>query len=54
MNMAKPKVLITGSGAVCASGMHPAEILAALREGCSAIAPIQQWDTTGWPVTVAG
>ncbi len=51
--MAKPKVLITGTGAVCASGMHPAEILAALREGRSAIGPIQQWDTTGWPVTMA-
>jgi 3-oxoacyl-[acyl-carrier-protein] synthase-1 len=53
VTMAKPKVLITGSGAVCASGMHPAEILAALREGRSAIGPIQQWDTTGWPITVA-
>jgi len=51
--MAKAKVLITGSGAVCASGMDPAEILTALREGRSAIGPIQQWDTTGWPVAVA-
>jgi 3-oxoacyl-[acyl-carrier-protein] synthase I len=51
--MAKPKVLITGSGAVCASGMSPEQILAALREGCSAIGPLGQWDTTGWPVTVA-
>ncbi len=51
--MAKPKVLITGSGAACASGMHPAEIVAALREGRSSVAPIQQWDTTGWPVRVA-
>jgi 3-oxoacyl-[acyl-carrier-protein] synthase I len=51
--MAKPKVLITGTGAVCASGMHPEGILAALREGRSAIAPIKQWDTAGWPVTVA-
>ena len=51
--MAKPKVLITGSGAVCGSGMDPAEILSALREGRSAIGPIRQWDTTGWPVAVA-
>jgi len=51
--MAKPKVLITGFGAVCASGMHPEGILAALREGRSAIAPIKQWDTAGWPVTAA-
>jgi 3-oxoacyl-[acyl-carrier-protein] synthase I len=51
--MAKTRVLITGSGAVCASGMSPAEIVAALREGRSSVAPIGQWDTTGWPVTVA-
>src|SRR5436190_6035755 len=51
--MAKPKVLITGSGAVCASGMDPEGILAALREGRSAIAPIKQWDTAGWPVSAA-
>ena len=51
--MARPKVLITGSGAVCALGMNPGEILAALSEGRSAIGPLQQWDTSGWPVTVA-
>ena len=51
--MVRPKVLITGSGAVCGSGMHPAEILAALREGRSSIGPIKQWDTTGWPVAIA-
>jgi 3-oxoacyl-[acyl-carrier-protein] synthase-1 len=49
----KPRVLITGSGAVCGSGMRPADILAALREGRSAIAPIKQWDTAGWPVQIA-
>jgi 3-oxoacyl-[acyl-carrier-protein] synthase I len=46
-------VLITGSGAVCASGTGPEEILAALREGRSAIGPIREWDTAGWPVAVA-
>jgi len=51
--MAKPKVLITGFGAVCASGMNAEEILSALREGRSAIGPIGLWDTAGWPVTVA-
>ncbi len=33
------EVLITGTGAVCASGMEPADILAALRDGRSSIAP---------------
>jgi 3-oxoacyl-[acyl-carrier-protein] synthase-1 len=47
------RVLITGTGAVCAGGMSPDEILSAVREGRSAIGPIKQWDTTGWPVTIA-
>jgi 3-oxoacyl-[acyl-carrier-protein] synthase-1 len=33
--------------------MDPGAILAALREGRSAIGPIAQWDTAGWPVRVA-
>jgi 3-oxoacyl-[acyl-carrier-protein] synthase I len=51
--LAKPRILITGSGAVCGAGKSPATILAAVREGRSAIAPIQQWDTAGWPIKVA-
>jgi len=47
------RVLVTGTGAVCGAGMEPATILAAVREGRSAIAPITQWDTTGWPCRVA-
>ncbi len=50
---AKPRVLITGSGAVCGAGNSAASIFSALTEGRSAIAPITQWDTTGWPVTMA-
>jgi 3-oxoacyl-[acyl-carrier-protein] synthase-1 len=51
--MAHPRVLITGIGAVCGSGMSPDAILDAAQAGHSAIAPIAQWDTAGWPVTVA-
>ena len=51
--MTRPRILITGSGAVCGTGNSPAAMLAAAREGRSAIAPISQWDTTGWPVRVA-
>ncbi|HEY3180451.1 MAG TPA: beta-ketoacyl synthase N-terminal-like domain-containing protein [Casimicrobiaceae bacterium] len=51
--MARARTLITGSGAVCGAGNSPAAIFDALCEGRSAIAPIQQWDTTGWPVKVA-
>lgn len=48
------KVVITGTGAVCAAGMHPQEILDAVLAGRSAIGPIRQWDTTQWPTHVAG
>jgi 3-oxoacyl-[acyl-carrier-protein] synthase-1 len=47
------RVLITGTGAVCGGGMNPGAIFDAVREGRSAIAPITQWDTTGWPCRVA-
>ncbi len=47
------KVVVTGTGAVCAAGMTPDEILEAVRAGRSAIAPIKQWDTTGWPCRIA-
>ncbi|MEP6678594.1 MAG: beta-ketoacyl synthase N-terminal-like domain-containing protein [Betaproteobacteria bacterium] len=51
--MKRERVLITGTGAVCGAGRSPEALLAAALEGGSAIAPIRQWDTTGWPVTLA-
>jgi 3-oxoacyl-(acyl-carrier-protein) synthase len=51
--MSSQRVLVTGAGAVCGAGMNPAAIFDAVREGRSAIAPITQWDTTGWPCRVA-
>jgi 3-oxoacyl-[acyl-carrier-protein] synthase-1 len=53
-NVAKPRILVTGTGAVCAAGMEPDTILNAVRAGRSAIGPIRQWDTTDWPVHDAG
>jgi len=47
-------ILITGSGAVCAAGMSPDEILESVRSGRSSIRAIQQWDTTDWPCRIAG
>jgi len=52
--MALPRILITASGAVCAAGMDAEAILRAVLDGRSAIGPITQWDTTGWPVRIAG
>jgi 3-oxoacyl-[acyl-carrier-protein] synthase-1 len=49
----RARVLVTGTGAICGSGGNPAAILAAVRGGRSAIAPIAQWDTAGWPVRIA-
>ncbi len=48
------RIFVTGSGAVCAAGMDPQTILAAVLAGQSAIGPIRQWDTTGWPMRDAG
>ncbi len=52
--MTTPRIVITAAGAVCSGGKTPGDILAGVRAGTSTIAPIQQWDTTGWPTTMAG
>ncbi|MET0917797.1 MAG: beta-ketoacyl synthase N-terminal-like domain-containing protein, partial [Burkholderiales bacterium] len=46
-------VVVTGTGAVCGAGMAPDTILDAITAGRSAIRPIAQWDTTGWPCRLA-
>jgi 3-oxoacyl-[acyl-carrier-protein] synthase-1 len=51
--VASQRILVTGTAAVCAGGMSPEAIVEAAAAGRSAIGPIGQWDTTGWPVTVA-
>ena len=47
------RVVVTGTGAVCGAGTSPEQILDAIVAGRSAIAPIAQWDTTGWPCRIA-
>ncbi|HMO44586.1 MAG TPA: beta-ketoacyl synthase N-terminal-like domain-containing protein [Rubrivivax sp.] len=51
--MTAPRILITGSGAICGAGQSPEAVLAALLDGRSSIGPITQWDTEGWPVRIA-
>ncbi|MEI8154159.1 MAG: beta-ketoacyl synthase N-terminal-like domain-containing protein, partial [Hyphomicrobiales bacterium] len=48
------RILITGSGAVCAAGKQPEDIFAAVRDGRSSISPITEWDVAAWPNKVAG
>jgi 3-oxoacyl-[acyl-carrier-protein] synthase-1 len=48
-----PRIVITGTGAICGAGKSPADILAALQAGRSAIRPIEQWDASSWPAKVA-
>ena len=48
-----PRILITGTGAVCGAGKHPEDIFAAVREGRSAMTEVRQWDASGWPTHVA-
>ncbi|HWB59584.1 MAG TPA: beta-ketoacyl synthase N-terminal-like domain-containing protein [Chthoniobacteraceae bacterium] len=47
------RIAITGAGAVCGAGKTADEILDAVVNGRSAIAPITQWDSARWPVRVA-
>lgn len=51
---AKINVVVTGMGAVSAAGMTPGDILDAVCASRSAIGPITQWDTAGWPCRIAG
>ena len=48
------RVVVAGSGAICAAGKSPEEIWEAVRTGRSAIRPIQQWDASRWPTSLAG
>lgn len=48
------RIVITGSGAICAAGRSPAGIWQQLHSGQSAIGPITLWDTAGWARSVAG
>jgi len=47
--LAPSRIVVTGTGAVCASGRGPGAILDALLAGRSAIAPITGWNTSDWP-----
>lgn len=47
--MGRARVVITGAGAICGLGRDPDAIWSALRAGCSAVAPIRQWECEGWP-----
>ncbi len=48
------RVVVTGTGAICAAGKSPGEIWGAVWTGRSAVRPIQQWDTSIWPTSLAG
>jgi 3-oxoacyl-[acyl-carrier-protein] synthase-1 len=50
----RPKIVVTGAGALCAAGKQPAQIWEAVRAGRSALSPIRQWDTSGWPRRIGG
>jgi len=50
---ATPRIVITGTGVICAAGRTPDEIWDAVLGGRSAIAPVQQWDASHWPTQIA-
>jgi 3-oxoacyl-[acyl-carrier-protein] synthase-1 len=51
--MSPPRIVVTGSGAICGSGRSPDEVLAEILAGRSSIRPIAQWDASRWPVGIA-
>lgn len=48
-----PRIVITGTGAICGAGQTSDEIWEAVSAGRSAIGPIQQWDASHWPTQIA-
>ena len=50
---APPRIVITGTGAVCGAGRTVDAIWQAICAGQSAVAPITGWDAGPWPVRVA-
>jgi 3-oxoacyl-(acyl-carrier-protein) synthase len=54
MTAPRRRIVITGTGAICAAGGHPQEILQSLLEGRVSLGEISDWDTTHWPVHRAG
>src|SRR5262245_32068437 len=50
---ASDRIVFTGIGAVCGSGLTVQTIWDAVRTGCSSVGPINQWDATRWPIRVA-
>lgn len=43
------RIVITGTGAICASGKSPAEIVDSALEGRSSIGAIESFDASAWP-----
>jgi 3-oxoacyl-[acyl-carrier-protein] synthase-1 len=50
---APQKIVITGTGAVCAAGLMIDTIWDAVVTGRSAVKPIAQWDAANWPARLA-
>jgi len=50
---ASPRILITGTGAVCGAGLDAASIWDSVVSGRSAVGPLRQWDASRWPVGIA-
>jgi len=50
----KQQVVITGRGAICASGKDPDDIFDSILEGHRGIAQIKGWDTDDWPCRLGG
>ena len=48
------RILITGTGAICAAGQTPAAVWQAVCRGYSALGPITRWDAQSWAPLLVG
>ena len=49
----RPRIVFTGSGAICGAGPSVQAIWEAVCEGRSSVGPIRQWEAEAWPVSIA-
>jgi 3-oxoacyl-[acyl-carrier-protein] synthase I len=51
--MTPSRVFVTGSGVICGSGRSADEVLQTVLSGRTSIRPVEQWDTSNWPIRIA-
>lgn len=48
------RVVVTGLGAICASGVRPYDIFESVLDGTTSVGDLKIWDDTHWPYNIGG